>query len=351
MPPSKTLVSADALTPHMARILMGYGVLADHATVMADQFTWAALRGVDSHGVVRLPATVEMFAKGVANPAPQMVETRPRSATAMIDADFAPGAIAMTRAVDLGVDMARETGVAWVQVKRTVHAGAVGYFVERAARAGMIGIVMLTGMPNMSYPGAAAAGVATSPIALGVPSADGPPFLLDMATAVIAFGKIKQHALRGETLPEASAVGADGQITTDPEVAKWPLPLGGMKGAGLSLGFELVTSVLAGMPTLAPIHHGEEGAKRHRQNAVVIVMDPTVFGEAATFQAAVAETLAAIRGLPRMDGVEAIGIPGDRGEATAKNRRKTGVPLPEKLYRQLVELAEATGIAPLTPIG
>lgn len=351
MPPVKKLVDAGELNGFLVSLLTAHNVSDKHAARMAELFTWANLRGVDSHGVSRVPRYIELFDRGEANRAPKMVETTLRPGTAKIDADFAPGAVALGRAVDLGVEMAASQGVAWVQVKHSVHAGAMGYFVEKAAKQGMIALLMLTGMPNMAYPGARAAGVATSPIAIGVPNAGGAPFLLDMATAVIAFGKIKQYALRGEALPEASAVTPEGVVTTDAEAAKWPLPLGGMKGAGLSLGFELLTSVLAGAPTLAPIHGKVESARRHRQNAAVIVLDPASFGPADAFAAAVDETLAAIRGLPRIDEAQAIGVPGDRGGKIAAERTAKGIPLPEKTLAELQSLAEAKGLAPLAVKG
>jgi ureidoglycolate dehydrogenase (NAD+) len=318
---------------------------------MAEVFVWANLRGVDSHGIARLPRYIELFAAGEANRTPHMTESRPRPAVALLDADHAPGAVAMGRAVALGLEIAQDQGAAWVQVRHTVHAGAVGAYAEAIARAGMVGLVLLAGMPNMAWPGVRGAAVATSPIAIGVPAAGGAPFLLDMATAMIALGKIKQHELRGEPLPPDSAVTAEGEPTTDPAIAKMPLPLGGIKGAGLSLAFELATSVLGGSPIVAPVHAKAPGARRHRQNAAVIVVDPAAFGPAAAFAAAVAETLAAIRGLPPLVEGAAIGVPGDRGTATAAARRADGVPLPAKVVEELDSLAASAGLAALPRLG
>lgn len=347
MAPVKKLVDASELNSFVTSLLVAYDVSQDHAQQMADIFTWSNLRGVDSHGVARVPRYVELFDKGEANRNPQMKEQILRPALAMLDADFAPGAVALGRAVDMGVEMARFQGVAWVQVKHTVHAGAMGYYAERAANQGMLAIIMLAGMPNMAYPGARPAAVATSPLAIGVPAADQEPFLLDMATATIALGKIKQYALRGEALPENSAVTAEGIPTTDAEQAKMPLPLGGMKGAGMSLAFELITSVLSGVPVVAPVHARLEGAKRHRQNASVIIVDPSAFGDAGQFRSQVSETLNSIRGLAPVTEGDQIGVPGDRGGTTAAKRKANGIPLPEKILGELNDLAEAKGLASL----
>jgi ureidoglycolate dehydrogenase (NAD+) len=351
MPPAPIRVAADALDDFSRRLLTADGVDTTHAARMAEVFVWANLRGVDSHGVARLPRYLELFASGEANRTPNMVVSRPRPAVALIDADHAPGAVAMGQAVDLAIAIARDEGAAWVQVRHTVHAGAVGAYAEAAARAGMVGLVMLAGMPNMAWPGVQGAAVATSPIAIGVPAAGGAPFLLDMATAMIALGKIKQYEMRGEPLPEGSAVTADGEPTTDAAQAKMPLPLGGIKGAGLSLAFELATSVLAGSPIVAPVHAKAPGARRHRQNAAVVVVDPACFGPADAFATAVANTLAAIRGLPPLREGSAMGVPGDRGAATAAKRRTGGIPLPAKLVEELDALAAAAGLLPLTRLG
>lgn len=342
MPPAKITVPAAVLSDVSTALLTANGVDPAHAAAMTEVFLWANLRGVDSHGIARLPRYVEMFASGEANRSPRMSERLPRPGLAVLHADHAPGAVAMRRAVDMGIGLARTQGVAWVQVVETVHSGAIGAYAERAARAGMVGIVLLAGMPNMAWPGARGAAVATSPIAIGVPAGE-TPFLLDMATAMIALGKIKQHELKGLPLPEGVAVTAEGVQTTDPTLAKMPLPLGGMKGAGLSLGFELLTSVMAGVPVVAPVHARAEGAKRHRQNAVVIVVDPAALGDPAEFRALAAQTLDAIRGLPPL-GDDPVSIPGDRGGATARRLATEGITLPGKVVEELNALAAAAGL-------
>lgn len=349
MPPSPIRVAPEDLDRFARALLAAHAVPEAHAARLSEALLWASLRGVDSHGIARLPRYLELFASGEANREPQMSERILSPSVALIEADHAPGAVAMARAVAVGARIARDQGqgIAWVQVKGMVHAGAIGAYAEAVARQDLIGIVMLAGMPNMAWPGVRGAAVATSPLAIGIPAADAPPFLIDMATAMIALGQIRQYELRGEPLPEGCAVTAEGEPTTDPAKARMPLPLGGIKGAGLSLAFELLTSVLGGYPILAPLHGGAPGAKRHRQNAALIILDPACFGPAERFAAAVAETLAAIRGLPRLSGSRAVTVPGDRGAATAAERRAAGIPLPPRLATELEDLAAKAGLPPL----
>jgi ureidoglycolate dehydrogenase (NAD+) len=338
--PSK--VAASALRAFIEKTFTTVGMSADDAAAMADVFLWANLRGVDSHGVARVPRYVELFASGEANLNAEIRVDRPRPGVAFVSADHAPGPVALSKGMQCAIDIAREQGVGWVQVKETVHAGALGYYTELAANQGMIGLGFLAGMPNMAYPGARGAAVATSPFAVTVPAGDRAPFSLDMATAMIALGKINQYKMKGLQLPPDSAVTADGTPTTDPAEAKMPLPLGGIKGAGMSLGFELLTSVLAGVPIVAPFHG--EGNKRHRQNAVLIAVDPAAFGDGGAYATAVAETLSAITGLTPLDEAAPVSVPGERGTRTAQARSDVGVPLPKGTWTALGEMAEKLGI-------
>jgi LDH2 family malate/lactate/ureidoglycolate dehydrogenase len=88
--------------------------------------------------------------------------------------------------------------------------------------------------------------------------------------------------LRGR-LPPGTAATADGTPATDPNLATMPLPLGGVKGAGMSLVFELLTSVLVGAPILSAFHSGDPQGRVHRQNALLLAVDPAAFGAAADF--------------------------------------------------------------------
>lgn len=320
------------------------GMNASDSAAMADVFLWANLRGVDSHGVSRVPRYVELFESGEANLKAQIGIEKLRPALALVSADHAPGPVALTKGMQLAIEIAREQGVGWVQVKETVHAGALGYYTERAADAGMVGLGFLAGMPNMAYPGARGSAVATSPFAITVPAKDHAPFSLDMATATIALGKINQYKMKGLQLPPDSAVTADGVPTTDPAEAKMPLPMGGIKGAGMSLGFELLTSVLAGVPIVAPFHAKTEGAKRHRQNAVLMAVDAAAFGDAEAYAASVARTLAAITGLSPLDEAAPVSVPGERGAKTAAKRKAEGIPLPGGTWKSLTEMAEKLGL-------
>ncbi|MFD7709662.1 Ldh family oxidoreductase [Streptomyces sp. NPDC059785] len=347
--PGKVLVPAEDLRTFSAALLEKGGLAAGHARTTADVFVWAALRGVDSHGVARVPAYLDLLAKGVANADPRIGIESTTPAAAVLDADRAPGPVALTAAAEEAVRRAGTNGVAAVGVRRTVHTGAIGYYVSKIAEAGLVGIGFVAGMPNMGYTGVKGAAVATSPLAVAVPSAassDRAPLLLDMATATIALGRIRQAKASGTPLPENAAATEDGTPTTDPEQAVMPLPLGGAKGSGMSFAFELLTSVLVGAPIFAAFHSDDPQGRKHRQNALLIALDPAAFGGAERFAADVDATLGTLKGLPVADGADGVFYPGERSAAVAAGRGAAGIPVAPKVWRELLDRAEQLGVTP-----
>ncbi len=344
--PGPVTVSPSDLEGFISSLFVAAGVSEADAATAAPVFVWANLRGVDSHGLARVPRYVELFESGEANAKPDITITSDRPGVVVIDADRAPGPVALTRAADLAIERAREQGVALVSVRGTVHTGAIGYYTSRIADAGLIGLGMVAGMPNMAYEGAAGAAVATSPLAIAVPgTGKHPTVVLDMATAVIALGKIAQFKRAGKPLPEGAATTADGTPTTDPGEAKIPLPVGGAKGSGLSLMFELLTSVLVTAPILTGFHGGAEGGRKHRQNATLIAIDPSAVGSAEEFAANVDATIETIQGLPTAAGSDRVIVPGQRGAETFEKRSAAGIPVGEKLWAEMVAAADKLGVA------
>lgn len=344
MPPNRVTVPEKALRALVSDLLIKYDLSRDHAETLTDVLVWANLRGVDSHGVSRVPRYLELFDKGEANPRPNLTVDVLRPAIAIVDADAAPGPVALTRAMDEAVSMARSTGAAWVAVRGTVHTGAIGYYTERAAQYGMAGLGIVAGVPNMAYPGSNTAAVATSPLSVAVPADRHPTVTLDMATAVIALGRIAQLKAQGKPLPDGAAVTKDGRPTTDPAEAAIPLPVGGAKGAGMSLLFEMLAGGLTANPIVPAYHSGTEEGRRHRQNALLMAIDIAAFTPVEQFRRTVDETVDAIKSLPRTDPDAEILAPGERGARTLDERTATGIPLPAKLLASLAQAAVDRGV-------
>jgi LDH2 family malate/lactate/ureidoglycolate dehydrogenase len=167
--PERIRIAAPALRAMVVAMFERLGTTPEDAAVVADVLVWANLRGVDSHGISRIPRYVEMFASGEAKARGALRVTYPRTALIGIDADGAPGPVAMQRAAVEARTVAAKTGIAWAAVRGTVHTGAIGYYASHVADAGMIGIGLVAGVPNMAYAGSNVAAVATSPIAIAEP--------------------------------------------------------------------------------------------------------------------------------------------------------------------------------------
>jgi LDH2 family malate/lactate/ureidoglycolate dehydrogenase len=342
--PKKVLVGADDLRSLVAAIFRARGSSPESAATVADALVWANLRGVDSHGVSRVPRYIELFDKGESVAYAEPSVTCPRSAIAIVDAHAAPGPVALAAAARAAIDGAREAGVGWATVRGTVHTGAIGYYTSLIAREGFAAIGVVAGVPNMAYEGARGPAVATSPLSVAVPAGKHEQVVLDMATAVIALGKIAQLKAAGAALPEGAALTADGSPTTDPALAKIPAPMGGAKGAGMSLVFELLASGLAANPIVPAYHSGTKEGRRHRQNAFILAVDISAFVPLPEFTASVDATVDAIKSLPPSAPDREILVPGERGRRTHAHRLATGIPLGPKPWHDLTAIATSLNI-------
>jgi LDH2 family malate/lactate/ureidoglycolate dehydrogenase len=348
--PAKVTVGAEDLRALVAGIFAARGVGAADSDAVADALVWANLRGVDSHGVSRVPRYLELFDKGESVPGAAVTVERPRAAIAIVDAHAAPGPLAMNRAADEAIAGARECGIGWASVRGTVHTGAIGYYASRIADAGMAAVGVVAGVPNMAYAGAKGAAVATSPLAVAVPAGKHELVLLDMATAVMALGRIAQLKAAGKELPPGVALTAEGEPTTDPALAKVPTPVGGAKGAGMSLVFEMLASGLAANPIVPSFHSGSKEGRRHRQNGFLLAIDVAAFLPLDEFTATIDETVDAIKSLPPAADTTEILVPGERGRHTARDRAASGIPLGQKVWRELSDIAAKLDVPVPAPV-
>ncbi|HUZ72047.1 MAG TPA: Ldh family oxidoreductase [Stellaceae bacterium] len=337
-------VAAAALRRFTASVFREAGMGEAHADTVAEVLVWANLRGNDGHGVQRIPRYIELIDEGSLNPRPQIAVRLETAAAVLIDADKGPGPVAMCRAADAAIAKARASGVGLALVRRTTHTAAIGYYTRRIAAADMAALAASASIPNMPYHGTRVAAVATSPLSLAVPSA-GAPIVLDMATSVASLGRLAAFRRAGRQLPPGWALDEAGNPTTDAAAAELPLPLGGPKGAGLALMFELIASVLTGNPILAAAISEGGAAALHRQNGFLIAIDIARFGEAAQFRDGVARLVAVLKAQPRQVGFDEILMPGERGDRVHAERLAAGIPIPPATWNDLGRIAARFGVA------
>lgn len=337
-------VTAEKLAAMTQAIFTAAGMSADHAARIAEVLIWADLRGAPSHGVQRIPRYIEIIDAGEMNCRATMTIAKELPGAVLIDADRAPGQVSMSFAAAEATRKAKATGIGLALVKRTTHTAALGYYTRLAALQGMAALAGSASWPNMVYHGTREAGIATNPLSIAVPRGTGEPLVLDMATGVVALGKIVHAARSGRPIPEGWALDRHGNPTTDPKEAAFPLPLGGPKGAGLSLMIECIASLITANPLIAETLEETEEGKKHRQNAFLIAIDIGAFGALAMFGASVERTVADLKALPRQAGVAEILMPGERGDREAAKRRETGITIPAATWKDIGGVAARFGV-------
>lgn len=348
MSDSRIVVGHEELGRFVRDALIAKGASAADAADVAEGLVWANLRGVDGHGVARLPSYLTLIERGEIDPKARPRLIQDRGAMFVLDGGFGFGPPAMMQAIAIAAERARTLGVSFGLVRETTHTGAVGRYVQWMAERGCAALIMVSGPAFVAYHGARVASMGTSPIAIAVPSGNG-PIVLDMATSTISNGTIIQARANGTALPPGTVLTAEGRPTTDPRLADILLPLGGPKGSGLALMFEMLASVLAAAPIQARAL-GPEKRKRRTQNCAILAIDVASFRLLADFTRD-ADTLAALlKALPRQAGFDEILLPGERSNRNEIARRKSGIPVPAKLWEELKGIAEANAVKPPAPL-
>lgn len=342
-------VRAEDLQCFTQKFFEGLGMPAADAAIEAEVLVWANLRGVDSHGVTRLESYRNAIETGAMNVRPEIRIISERAGAIFIEGDHAMGPVVTSFAVDRVAEKARAAGVGWGLIRNTTHQGAMGYYVEKLALQGLAGIAVVCNPPNMAPPGAKAAGTHNSPIAFAVPSKERGALIFDMATSVVAFGRIMVAADQGVPLGPDWALDADGQPTTDPALARLLRPAGGYKGYGLAFMFECFTSLMAGNALLAPHilpDRADDRARPGAQNSFVAAVDVSMFSDVEAMKAEVDDLVRAEKSLPTQPGVDEVMVPGDPQQRTLAERRSKGIPLPPGTWDKILAAAAHQGIDP-----
>jgi len=339
---AKIIVGHEELSRFIRDALKGKGARPEDAAIVADGLVWANLRGIDGHGVSRLPFYLRMIERADIDVAAKPHLVQDGAAIFVLDGARGFGPVAMMQAIALAAERAAKAGVCFGLVRDTTHTGAIGRYVRWLAERGCAALIMGAGPAFVAYHGARVPSLGTSPLAIAVPSGEG-AVVLDMATSAISNGTILQARTTGASLPPNSALTKEGEPTTDPNRAEILLPLGGPKGSGIGFMFEMLASVLATAPIQAPAL-GPERRKLLSQNMAILAVDVATFRPIVDFARDADALAAVIKSLPRQAGVDEIRLPGERAARTEAARRKSGIPIPGKLWDELRAMAEANAV-------
>jgi ureidoglycolate dehydrogenase (NAD+) len=341
-------VAADALERWSRALLEAAGLEAEAAATVAASLVETSLRGVDSHGVARLPVYVKRLRAGALNRRPRPAVVRRTGALAVVDGDRGPGQVAGVFATDLCVELAREHGVGAVVVRHSSHYGAAAIYSRRAAAAGMVALSLTNSDPLVIPFGGTEPALGTNPISLAAPTTSG-VFDLDLATSQVAINRIFNARDEGRPIPEGWGVDEHGRSTTDPAKVRAGVPLGGYKGYALGLLVEILTGVLAG----AGVRHaaGElYGPASEPQDVghFFLALDPESTVGRAHFATVLEGMLDELRATPPAPGHDEVLVPGDPEARAHAERSRTGVPIAPALWAKLRALGDELGIQPLT---
>ncbi len=305
----------------------------DHAATQVDLLLEADLRGVPSHGMLRLPRVIARINSGATNPRSKGSHSWRGEAFLAVDGGQGLGPVVAEHAIAALSERVERTGIAVAAISNSNHIGMLGYYAEKAALAGHTMIALSTSEALVHPWGGRKAMLGTNPIAVGVPTG-GEPFMMDTATSLVSMGEIHDHANRGAPIPDHWALDADGNPTTDAQAAKAGAiaPFGQAKGYALGLAFELLVTSLSGAAIGRDVRGTLDDTSICNKGDVFILID----GPRPDLQA----YLEAIRSAEPAAGFDAVLVPGERGRASRQKRLVEGVSIADDVWTKIQQLAE-----------
>jgi len=327
-------------------ILEAVGTPRDEAEIVADSLVKANLRGIDSHGVFRLIAYVNRVKYKTIIPGAPFTITRETPSAASVSGGFGFGQVIGVKAMKLAVEKARKTGIGAVSVFDTNHFGMAAYYAMIALQNDMIGVVICNASPYVVPWGGRVPMLGTNPICVAIPSGQGIPIILDMATSAVARGKIESAAKEGKPIPEGWAVDENGEPTTDPVAALKGalLPFGGPKGYGLSFIVDVISGALAGAACGKDVCSLYPEEQKCNAGHFFLAINVNAFIPIRDFKAAVDKVVLELRSSPPAPGYASVLIPGEIEYRIEQKRLLEGIPLSNETWQRLKKLCKKSRV-------
>jgi ureidoglycolate dehydrogenase (NAD+) len=330
-------------------LLIAAGLQEPVALLVSDSLVESNLRGIDSHGLARLPHYLARIRAGSVEPRPHITVRQLAPATSLVDGGNGLGQFVMQQATDEAVRLARQAGAGWAAVRNSSHCGALSYYGLKIAEAGMIGLVF-SHVDSLVVPhGSSDSFCGTNPICITAPGADGKTVCLDMATSVTPWNTVRNAATEGVSIPAGWAVDADGRETTDPAQAVAVHPFGGHKGSGLGIVIDVLCAMLSGSPhgPDIPRMYGDLSQPR-ALGGLVGAIDISRFLPLDAFRQRVAEMMRSVGSLTPSQPDGHVLYPGEPELICREERLANGIPLGLGVIEELNRCARQYEKAPLT---
>lgn len=326
--PDRVRLSVDEAEALSRQALLGLGYSAGDARILAEHMLDAALCGYEYSG---LPKILNLAEQRALRPLPVPMRTVHETPVShRFDGGGENGMLTLCRATQVAIEKGTQHGFSIVGVSNTWMSGRGSFYVEKMARAGLIGIHTVSSRLQVAPPGGRHAALGTNPIAFGFPN-DGPPLLIDMGTSALMFTDLALRVRRGEQLPEGVALDAAGDPTRDPVLASLGavLPFGGHKGFALALAMQAL-GVLAG-----------SAGDTEKSGYLIIALKPDLMMPLAEYQRNLQLSLQRVKATPRQSGCDEIRIPSERSYREREKNRVDGIVVDRDIVTALQRLADS----------
>ncbi|EIT77067.1 putative malate/L-lactate dehydrogenase [Aspergillus flavus] len=342
----KKHITAEDAESFTTKILTANGVPASNATIISKCLVQADLRGVDTHGINRIPSYMERIRQGVLDAKAHPVLNQITPVVAQVDGQNGFGFVAAHMGMARAIEMAREYGIGFVSVKHSNHFGMSAWIVQQALDAGMMSLVFTNSSPALPVWGGREKLMGVSPLACGAPAGKEKPFILDMAPSIAARGKIYKAARRGEKIPADWALDGEGRQTEDPNRALEGvmLPMGGPKGSALAVMMDVFSGVLSGSAFAGHVTGPYDPSKPADVGHFLVAIKPDLFMGLDDFKERMDYLYQRVVGSEKMAGVDRIYYPGEIEQITREERVKTGIPFVQAEIDSLNKEADKVGV-------
>lgn len=340
-------VKVEQLRDFSFKAFRALGIPEKDAQVTSEILVAADIRGIDSHGVARLPIYAKRLQLGLINKQPNVKVVRERAGAAIVDGDNGLGQVVAHQAMTLCLEKAKQNGVGAVGVRNSNHFGIGAYYAMMALKEDMIGLVATNASPLMAPFGGKTPLLGTNPLAIAIPAGTQYPVVLDMATSLVPRGKIEIAARKGEKIPIGWAIDKDGRPTQEPEEALKGtlLPMGGPKGYGLALVLDILCGVLAGAAFGGNV--GSLFGDLDRPQNIghfMMAIDVGSFRPLNEFKNTMDSLILSIKNSEPAEGVKELFLPGEIEFLKGKEREEKGIALNPVVADNLLKLGRELGI-------
>jgi len=347
--PGKFYIRAGDLEQVCSDLLVKHGLPGPDAGIVARCLVEADLRGVETHGVVRLPHYLKRVRLGLIKRQPEITVRQVTPVAAAVDGDDGFGFVVATRAMDEAIAMARTYGIGLASVRRSNHFGMAASYVLQASRAGFMSMVFTNASASMPPWGGRDPVLGTSPFAAGAPGGQLPPFILDMSPAVAARGKVRLAAKRGESIPEGWGLDKEGRPTTDPNRILDDgivLPIGGPKGSAIAMMMDIFGGVFSGSAFAGDVtNHTTEFTKPQDVGHFMMAIKADLFMPKAEYEARMDVLTGRVKSGHKAHGFDEILVSGEPEARKEASRLHHGIQFPQAELDQLRAEAKQAGVA------